>query len=125
MRICFPVQHDEGVESKVYNHFGSAPLFVVVDTETSVAGTIRNGDRDHVHGGCNPLRALDSQKIDAVIVGGIGAGALSRLNQTGTKVYQAQLPTIKENLGLLGSGKLPEFTLQVTCNGHGKGSRAH
>ncbi len=125
MKVCFPVQHDDGIESKVYNHFGSAPLFLIVDTDTSVTNTIRNGDRDHVHGGCNPLRALDSQKIDAVIVGGIGAGALSRLNQTGIKVYQAQLPTIKENLGLFGSEKLLEFTVQVSCRGHGKGSCAH
>ena len=32
MKVCFPVQKNEGVESTVYNHFGSAPLFVLVDT---------------------------------------------------------------------------------------------
>jgi predicted Fe-Mo cluster-binding NifX family protein len=29
------------------------------------------------------MKALNDQKIDAIIVGGIGAGALTRLNQTG------------------------------------------
>jgi hypothetical protein len=34
----------------------------------------------------------DNQKIDAVVVGGIGAGALNRLNQNGIKVYRAHSP---------------------------------
>ena len=35
MKICFPVQNDNGIESAVYNHFGSAPVFVVFDTDTN------------------------------------------------------------------------------------------
>lgn len=125
MKLCFPVQYDEGVESKVYNHFGSAPLFVLMDTESNAVTVISNGDQHHEHGRCNPLKALDNQQIDAVIVGGIGGGAFSRLNQAGIKVYRAQLPTIKENLALLQSGKLPEFTLQASSGGNGKGNCAH
>lgn len=121
MKVCFPVQHDEGLDSTVYNHFGSAPLFVVVDTETNVAGMIRNRDQHHVHGACNPLQALDHQKIDAVVVGGIGAGALSRLNQSGIKVYRAQSKTIKENIALFATQALAEFTLQGCCGGQGHG----
>ncbi len=121
MRVCFPVHHDEGIESKVYNHFGSAPAFVVVDTETSVVGMIKNRDQHHAHGSCNPLQALDNQKIDAVVVGGIGAGALGKLNQSGIKVYRAQSQTIKENIALFASQSLSEFTLQGCCGGHSHG----
>lgn len=121
MRVCFPVQHDEGIESKVYNHFGSAPLFVVVDTETNVADMIKNRDQHHVHGACNPIQALDNQKIDAVVVDGIGAGALGKLNQSGIKVYRSQLPTIKENIALFASRALTEFTLQGCCAGQSHG----
>lgn len=125
MKVCFPVQQSEGIESKVYNHFGSAPQFVLLDTETNAVVIISNGDRVHEHGKCNPLQALAGQEIDAVIVGGIGSGALSRLNQAGVKVYRAQLPTIRENLPLLAAGQLPEFTLQATCGGYGKGNCSH
>ena len=121
MRVCFPVQEDEGIESKVYNHFGSAPLFVVVDTETNVAGMIKNKDQHHAHGVCNPIQALDKQKIDAVVVGGIGGGALGKLNQSGIKVYRAQSPTVKENIALFTSQSLTEFTLQGCCGGHSHG----
>lgn len=127
MKICFPVQQDEGIESKVYNHFGSAPLFVVVDTTMADAvSTISNGDQHHVHGACNPIKALDNQKVDAVVVGGIGAGALTRLNQLGIRVHRAQGPTIRDNLALLASQKLPEYTVQGCCGGHGAdGGCAH
>jgi predicted Fe-Mo cluster-binding NifX family protein len=121
MRVCFPVQHDEGFESKVYNHFGSAPLFVIVDTEKNVAGMIKNRDQHHVHGACNPIQALDNQNIDAVVVGGIGAGALGKLNQSGIKVYRAQSQTIKENIALFASQALTEFTLQGCCGGQSHG----
>ncbi len=125
MKISFPAEHDQGIDSRVYNHFGSAPLFIIVDTETNAVIAVSNGDQHHAHGACNPLKALENREIHAVIVGGIGAGALSRLNQAGVRVYRAQLPTIKENIPLLQAGQLSEFTLQAACGGHGKGNCAH
>ena len=32
MKVCVPVTHDQGLQSPVSGHFGSAPLFVLVDT---------------------------------------------------------------------------------------------
>ena len=126
MKLCFPVQQDEGIESAVYSHFGSAPLFMVVDTETNVVSPINNRDQHHVHGACNPLKALDNQKVDAVIVGGIGAGALTRLNQLGITVHRSQAPTVRENLTLHAANALPVITVQGCCGGHGKdGGCAH
>jgi len=123
MKICFPVQNDEGMESAVFDHFGSAPAFVVVDTDRGTVSTIRNGDQHHAHGACNPLKALDNQQIDAVVVGGIGAGALSRLNQSGIKVYRARSRTVRENMAFHQERGLSEYALQSVCGGlgHGKG----
>lgn len=59
MKVCFPVQKDEGVESQVYNHFGSAPAFIVVDTEGKGVQRVDNRDLHHAHGACNPIMALD------------------------------------------------------------------
>ena len=78
MKICSPVHNDNGIDSAVYNHFGSAPVFVVYDTDTSSIESINNQDQHHTHGACNPMKALDNQKVDAIVVGGIGAGALYR-----------------------------------------------
>lgn len=121
MKFCFPVQHDEGMESAVFDHFGSAPAFVVVDTDSGTVSTIKNGDQHHAHGSCNPLKALDNQHIDAVVVGGIGAGALARLNQSGIKVYRARSRTVRENLAFHKEQGLSEYAPQSVCGGHGHG----
>ena len=126
MKICFPVQNDKGMESTVYNHFGSAPMFVVHDTDTNTLAIINNRDQHHAHGSCNPMKALDNQKVDAIVVGGIGAGALTRLNQMGIRVHRAQAETIRENISLFSSQNLPELTAQGCCGGHSKdGGCAH
>jgi predicted Fe-Mo cluster-binding NifX family protein len=126
MRVCFPVQNNDGLDSTVFNHFGSAPLFVVVDAVSDTVSTISNGDQHHAQGACNPLKALDNQKIDAVVVGGIGAGALSRLNQAGIKVYRAQSKSVGENLALYKGKGLPEYSPQSSCRGHSRsGGCAH
>jgi hypothetical protein len=72
MKVGFAVQSDEGLESKVYNHFGSAPMFVVVETGAAKVQTIQNQDLNHSHGACSPMKALGGRKIDALIVGGSG-----------------------------------------------------
>ena len=118
MKVCFPVQKNEGMESQVYNHFGSAPVFVVVDTEGKGVQTINNRDLHHVHGACNPIMALDGQKVDALIVGGIGGGALTKLNAMGVKVYGAGTGTVKENLELLRDKKLQELSMDHSCRAH-------
>lgn len=126
MKICFPVQQDNGMESAVYNHFGSAPLFVVFDTDTKNIASINNQDQHHTHGSCNPMKALDNQNVDAIIVGGIGAGALTRLNQMGITVHRAQGATIRENMLLFQANTLPVLTVQGCCGGHDKdGGCAH
>jgi predicted Fe-Mo cluster-binding NifX family protein len=118
MKICFPVQKDEGIESAVYSHFGSAPMFVVFDTDTNMLAMINNRDQHHSHGACNPMKALDNQKVDAIVVGGIGAGALTRLNQMGIIVHRAQAATIRENMAMFAAQTLPALTLQGCCGGH-------
>jgi len=118
MKVCFAVQKDEGMESTVYNHFGSAPAFVMVDTAVEQAVTINNADMNHVHGACNPIMAMGGRDVDAVVVGGIGAGAIQGLNSKGIKVYRAVAPTVKANLEMLKANGLPELTIQHACGGH-------
>lgn len=121
MKIAFPVQDDVGVDSVVYSHFGSAPVFVIVEAETNLVASVSNRDREHAHGACNPMRALDGRRVDAVVVGGIGAGALAGLNRMGITVRRSMAATIRENLALLGSGSLPVIEPHGACAGHGKG----
>ena len=121
MKVCFAVQKDDGVESLVYGHFGSAPAFIVVDTDVDKAVTVNNRDLNHMHGACNPIQAIGGLKPDAVVVGGIGAGAINRLNAEGVKVYRAAAETVQQNLKLLKENRLPELSVENACAGHAHG----
>ena len=118
MKIGFAVRSNEGIESKVYDHFGSAPAFIIADIEGKEVVTVNNKDLHHAHGACNPIMALDGKSVDAMVVGGIGAGALMKLNASGIRVYRAGGATVNENLALLREEKLEELTIQNSCRAH-------
>ena len=118
MKVGFAVQTNEGVESKVYEHFGSSPAFIIVDTEGKGLLTVNNTDLHHAHGACNPAMALGGKSVDAMVVGGIGAGALTKLNAMGITVYEAGAPTVKENIALLNENKLRELSVYNCCRAH-------
>jgi predicted Fe-Mo cluster-binding NifX family protein len=126
MKVCFPISENQGLESQVYGHFGSAPGFVVVDMETSELTVINNNDKIHEHGACNPVAGLGGHQVDAIVVGGIGGGALNALNHSGIRAFQAHEGTIAENMALFRTNGLPEYMPGHTCGGHGhSGGCAH
>ena len=119
MKVCFPVLENQGLQSQVFGHFGSAPGFVVVDMVTSEITAINNSDQVHEHGACNPVAGLGGHQVDAIVVGGIGGGALHKLNSRGLRVFQAREGTIADNLELFRANELPEYMPGHSCGGHG------
>ncbi len=74
--------------------------FVVFDTNTNSVASINNRDQHHTHGACNLMKSLYNYKVDVIVVGGIGAGALTMLNQMGITVHRSQGKTIRKNLSM-------------------------
>ena len=54
MKICFPVSENKGLESRVFDHFGSAPMFLLVDAEERSIANVINREVDRRHGACRP-----------------------------------------------------------------------
>ena len=125
MKICFPTETLQGLESRVYEHFGSAPGFVIVDTESKHVEEINNNDLHHAHGMCQPLKALGGREVDAVAVGGIGMGALMKLQAQGISVFRVTQGTVEQNIQFILKKNLPEFDARFTCAGHTGGGCAH
>jgi predicted Fe-Mo cluster-binding NifX family protein len=125
MKICFPTESLKGLDSMVYGHFGSAPGFVIVETDNLQVEEIQNGDQHHTHGMCQPIMALGGRAVDGVVVGGIGMGALMKLEAQGVRVYRAAEGTVRENVDLILNHRLPVFTARETCGGHGGGCAHH
>jgi predicted Fe-Mo cluster-binding NifX family protein len=118
MKIAFPTQSDAGMDSIVFGHFGTADTFIIVDSDTGAVTPVGNRDLNHQHGNCQPLVALGGRSVDAVVVGGIGGGALRQLAASGIRVYRATAGSIADNYALFQAGQLAEFSMAQTCGGH-------
>jgi len=115
MRVCVPAETDEGLQSKLYDHFGSAPYFIIYDTERSAIDVIYNTNKSHIHGRCHPLSVINDHKIDAVLCRGIGLKALLKLRDTGIKVYKSESIIFKDVLDEYNRNKSEEITIDKTC----------
>lgn len=118
MKICIPVNEDGGLESTVCPHFGSAPVFLTVDTDTGETRAIVNRNQHHGHGMCQPLAMLAGEALDAVVVGGIGMGALNRFRGAGIEVFLAQHSTVGQTVAALKAGELEPVRPDGACGGH-------
>jgi predicted Fe-Mo cluster-binding NifX family protein len=119
MKVCFPVVNNQGLASQVFNHFGSAPEFVIVDMVSNEFLSVINSDNVHEHGACNPVAGLGGHHVDAIVVGGIGGGALHKLNSSGIRAFKASGGSIAENVEMFNLGALQEYKPGHTCGGHG------
>ncbi len=119
MKVGFPVQFNQGLKSAVYGHFGSAPAFVIVDVDNLQISAVDNANSHREHGVCNPFMTLGGNSVDAMIVGGMGPGAVSKFNAMGVKVYRAGAATIDENIALLKEDRLQELSMNDSCQEHG------
>ncbi len=119
MNICIPVEADEGLDSLVCAHFGSAPAFMVVDPDTGNCRAITNGNSHHGHGLCMPLQSLQGERIEGMVVGGIGMGALNKLNAAGIGVYLTEHETVGEVVAAFKAGNLKLMPPGMACAHHG------
>jgi predicted Fe-Mo cluster-binding NifX family protein len=121
VNICIPITNDEGLESPVCAHFGSAPAFLIVDTDSGACRAVTNANQHHGHGMCAPLSSLQGERIDAMVVGGIGAGAMAKLAAAGIAVHLAGHATVRETVAAFRAGTLPVMGSDMACAHHGQG----
>lgn len=119
MQICVPVEDNNGLESRVCAHFGSAPFFLIVDSDTQACEAITNTGAHHAHGMCQPLKLLEGKEIDGVVVGGIGRGALFKLQAANIGVFQSDYATVRETIEAHEAGALRRVSPANVCAGHG------
>lgn len=119
MRLCIPTETNEGRNSQVYGHFGSAPYFTIYDTDKDSVEVVANNNQHHSHGTCHPMGVLNGKKINAVVCGGMGARAVQLLNDAGIKAYRADASTVEEIIKKLKDKKLEEITVENACAQHG------
>jgi len=121
-RIAVPSNDQGGLDGTRAGHFGHCDVFTLVDVkdgEIEQVTTINN--REHMQGGCMvPVNLLSENKVNALIVGGIGMRPLMGFRQVGIDVYHdATRPEIRHVVEDLIAGKLPVIGDDQVCGGGG------
>ena len=119
MRLCIPVIEEKGIESRISDHFGSAPFFLIFDTDAKSAVHVANSNQHHDHGKCSPMSVLSAYRLDAVVCVGMGRGAIAGLNAAGVKTYLSKGCTAGEVIDRYEAGALAELSVNEACGRHG------
>ncbi|MBW1766917.1 MAG: NifB/NifX family molybdenum-iron cluster-binding protein [Deltaproteobacteria bacterium] len=119
-RIAIPSMETGGLDGQRSGHFGHCDVFTLVDVkdgEIEKVHTIPN--QSHVQGGCMvPVNLLSDNKVNALIVGGIGMRPLSGFRQAGIDVYHdTDRPEIRPVVEDLIAGKLQMIEDNQVCGG--------
>ena len=118
MKLCIPAQSNSGMSAPVCDHFGSAPFFTIYDTETGIALIVDNGDREHIHGSCNPVGMLTAKGVSSIVCRGMGIRALAVLKAQGILAYRTDAETVEDAVKAYRENKLKELDPEHACRDH-------
>ena len=112
-RIVIPVIEDSGLESRLSEHFGRAPYFMVVEIDSK--GEIVNieaipNTSEHFGGFGRPPDKILQLRPTALITYGMGPRALSIFQQARVAVLRANAPTVREVIEAFKRNELEELT---------------
>lgn len=110
MKICVPIEQDNGLNSIPSRDFGTAPLFLIHDTSSGETEVIENMEKDVFDGTYDSLKTLGEHRFDVLLVGDIQDQVLSNLKKMGKNVYRAIAGTVEGNIKVLDRGDLYEIT---------------
>ena len=120
IRIAIPSEGQGGLDGQRSGHFGHCDVFTLVDVEE---GKIKDvsvlANKEHVQGGCMvPVQLLAENKVQRLVVGGIGMRPLMGFKQVGIDVYHdAERSDIRPVVEDMISGKLPIIADDQVCGG--------
>lgn len=117
MRLCIPTVDAAGLEGRLSGHFGSAPYYTLVETETRAVEVVANGHAEHEHGRCDAASSLQGLNVDAVVCQGLGRRAFAGLRDVGIAVFVAEPGTVSSALVAFGEGRARRMASEEACRG--------
>ena len=112
-RIVIPVIENSGLESRLSEHFGRAPYFMVVEIDSK--GEIVNieaipNTSEHFGGFGRPPDKILQLRPTTLITYGMGPRALSIFQQARVAVLRANASTVREVIEAFKRNELEELT---------------
>lgn len=124
MRLCLPTMDDRGRHARLSDHFGSAPFFTFVDSESGSVDVLANRHAHHAHGTCQPAKGLEGHGVDAVVCLGLGRRALAGLQDAGIQVFVTAAADVDGAVEAFQAGQVATLTPAEACGG-GRGTHCH
>jgi predicted Fe-Mo cluster-binding NifX family protein len=120
-----PTTDNRGLDAALSPHFGRAPWFTIVNTESGSVEQVRNGVEGRVHGSCAPTDEIVRRGVEGVLCRGIGRGASARLAACGIAVYLTEEVSAAAAVEALGAGKARALDGAGACNDTQGGGSCH
>ena len=118
MRIAIPIDKDEGLQSKIVNHFGRCLYFLIVDENMNILETLPN-DSIHNKGTMLPPEFLKGHQIEIILCQSLGPKALQKSIEQNIHVYVDPFSnTALEILQKYKNKQLHKANMDQTCKEH-------
>ncbi|MFW6003235.1 MAG: NifB/NifX family molybdenum-iron cluster-binding protein [Halanaeroarchaeum sp.] len=110
MRACVPTNDETGLDAEKSDHFGRAPFYTIVDTETGEIEIVPN-ESDHRGGSKLPPTFVADLDVDVVLVDNVGERGMKLFDEHGIDVYQSPDSTVDAVIDGFQAGTLDQLTL--------------
>ncbi len=111
-RLVIPVEDNNGLKSRVAQHFGRAPYFAVIDLDDK--GTVSHVDfqantGEHHGGSGHPHENILALKPDVIVAFGMGLGGIQSFRNAQIRVLKAEQNVAEEVVNAFKQGTLKEL----------------
>ena len=117
MKICIPTMESGGLDDMVCDHFGRAPTFTVVDTESDEVQVVKNRS-EHMGGLGKPPEHIAKTSAKILVCSGLGPRAIDMLTGFGVEVYVGATGTARDAIDAWRERKLTPASHDVACKKH-------
>ncbi len=119
-KIAVPSAAPGGLDADRSGHFGRCDCFTIVEIDDDgrlQASVVENPP--HVHGGClAPVQLLAKQRVQAIVVSGIGATPLHGFRSEGIEVFLGHGDKVSDSIQALLDEQLRRLSEEEVCGGH-------
>ncbi len=118
-RVAVPSMLPGGLNAGRSGHFGRCDVFTIVDIEDGkIVDTQNLLNVEHSEGGCLvPVNLLADNKVQSLVVGGMGLRPLMGFKEAGIQVYIGQGVTVEDSISAYLEGTLEVMSEEGVCRG--------
>lgn len=114
MKVAIPTEGKKGMDEQVSQHFGRAPTYTIVDTESGAVEVVENTS-EHMGGTGLPPELLHAHGVEAILCTNLGHRAVEMFCSMGITAYIGVHGTVAMALGLWKEKKLAEASEESSC----------